>query len=73
MAYILLWEELSEYVKSDRQVAATMRAAGFKNADKSEIEIPDLRDARREFDANLVRPLDYERRRDAVLKAVTAL
>lgn len=72
LAYVLLWEELSEYVKSDRMVAVTLKAQGFTNADKSPIEIPDLREARREFDANLVRPLNYERQRAALMKAVTS-
>jgi hypothetical protein len=70
----VLWlDEVLELARAEQAVAAVLKASGkFKNADGSDIQIPDPRVARREFDANLRKPLNDDRVRAAVLKAVTA-
>ena len=56
----------------DKQlVSVTLKASGqFKNADGSDIEVRDVRAARVEFDTNLNKALDADRKRAAMLKAV---
>ena len=49
LAYVLLVDQLERQVLADRQVAATLLAAGA-----SGVELPDVADKRRLFDAALV-------------------
>lgn len=52
-------------------VATTLKASGhFKNKDGSDIEIPNPRQVLVDFDTNLNRALDADRKRAAILKAV---
>ena len=67
----MVWaDETVEHAKTMLLAKATIKAAGGKNADGSEIELQDPMQVRDDFDAMLLRPLDYEKQRAAVLRLV---
>jgi len=61
------------HARDEQLVSVTLKASGhFKNADGSDIEVKDPRTARAEFDTNLNKALDADRKRAAMLRAVGA-
>ena len=55
---------------AERQVTATLAAAGMKDKSGKPIQITDPDEERRNFNERLRRPFDFEKRQAAMLKVV---
>lgn len=73
VSYVLWCDRLIADAEAGQVVAAILKASGrFTNLDGSEIEVPNPAQVRRDFDVSLHRALNYERMREAVLRAVNS-
>ena len=67
---MVLLDEVLARAMSERQVTATLAAAGMKDKSGKPIKIIDPDEERKSFHERLRRPFDFEQRQAAVLKVV---
>jgi hypothetical protein len=66
--YVILVDQLVARAVSERQVTATMAAAGAKDDSGKPVKLTDPEEERRQFDRRLNAPLGIERAREAILR-----
>jgi hypothetical protein len=67
---VVLLDEVLARAMSERQVTATLAAAGMKDKSGKQIKITDPDEERRNFNERLRRPFDFEQQQAAMLKVV---